>query len=668
MVLGITYQHTTRRIYISFSDQRPTIILDVWGEDIKRTVEGFRKQVKGSVNQKNQDEFISCLADNWYKIIDLMNTIQGGNGDVDPDQGQNQSQAATAQTTIPTPSPIVPLSKAELVIAVAKDNIVKLFIDEYKEPHVAINVSDHLEILPLSSGRFRHWLSRILYKNEGEVIDSNVFSNALGILKAETIFDSGDTIKLNLRVAEGEDQDQSSCWYYDLTNKNWEFIKITSSGWDVIKNSIIFRRYNNQISQVYPDRNYESGIFDRFMKLVNIKADDKDSILLLKCYIISLFIPDIQKVVLILYGSQGAAKSSLQELIKMLVDPSIIKTLTFPRDANEFLQQLSHNYVAYYDNVSTIRGWISDLLCRAVSGSGSSKRQLYTDDDDIIRSFKRCIGLNGINLAATKPDLLDRSIITRLERIEDDKQRTPDEIWKEFEEIRPQLLSYIFDVLVKVLGYESNNPDKKFKLSRMTEFAKYGEIIARCVGYKDNEFIEAYKRNREIQTDEIIESSQVASCLMYMMYTKYDESNGDFRAEWDGTMSALLREFKAITDTDVGGLNIDTKNKYWPKNANVLRRRLNELAPTLKEAGLELTFYKTPDRNRTKKIKIRKIPSEPSEPSANEKSSSKAVKNADATADGNETLFKTSSANIDQNHAQNEDFGRSDDADDTLHI
>ena len=50
-----------------------------------------------------------------------------------------------------------------------------------------------------------------------------------------------------------------------------------------------------------------------------------------------------------LHGEQGSAKSTLQELIKMLVDPSIVNTLTFPRDINELIQQLSHNYIAYYD-------------------------------------------------------------------------------------------------------------------------------------------------------------------------------------------------------------------------------------------------------------------------------------------------------------------------------
>ena len=63
-------------------------------------------------------------------------------------------------------------------------------------------------------------------------------------------------------------------------------------------------------------------------------------------------------------------RSTLQELIKMLVDPSIVKTLTFPRDINELIQQLSHNYIAYYDNISIIKEWISDVFCRALTGSG----------------------------------------------------------------------------------------------------------------------------------------------------------------------------------------------------------------------------------------------------------------------------------------------------------
>jgi hypothetical protein len=72
-----------------------------------------------------------------------------------------------------------------------------------------------------------------------------------------------------------------------------------------------------------------------------------------------------------------------------------------------------------------------------VTGSRFSKRQLYTDDDDIIYSFKRCIGFNGINLVATKADLLDICLIIQLERIPKENRRKIEEIWKEFEKIKP---------------------------------------------------------------------------------------------------------------------------------------------------------------------------------------------------------------------------------------
>ena len=66
-----------------------------------------------------------------------------------------------------------------------------------------------------------------------------------------------------------------------------------------------------------------------------------------------MFILGIPKEMM-LHGEQGSAKKIFEELIKMLVARSIAKTLAFPRDINGFIQQLAHNYVAYYDNQSGI--------------------------------------------------------------------------------------------------------------------------------------------------------------------------------------------------------------------------------------------------------------------------------------------------------------------------
>ncbi len=126
----------------------------------------------------------------------------------------------------------------------------------------------------------------------------------------------------------------------------------------------------------------------------------------------------------------------------MLVDPSTTQTFTFPRDSNEFIQQLSHNYIVYYDNVSIIQDWVSDSLCRAVTGSSFSKRALWTNDEDFYYNFKRNLGINGIDLAATKADLLDRSILMETERIDKAERIKLEKIWEKFNEIKPHVFMY----------------------------------------------------------------------------------------------------------------------------------------------------------------------------------------------------------------------------------
>ena len=67
-------------------------------------------------------------------------------------------------------------------------------------------------------------------------------------------------------------------------------------------------------------------------------------------------------------------------------------------------------------------------------------------------SFRRCVGLNGINIAATKPDILERALSLHLKRIQEDKRCATTYLRKQFEIIKPQLLGFIFDIMVKVLN------------------------------------------------------------------------------------------------------------------------------------------------------------------------------------------------------------------------
>ena len=47
--------------------------------------------------------------------------------------------------------------------------------------------------------------------------------------------------------------------------------------------------------------------------------------------------------------------------------------------------------------------WIDMIFAQnmpARARGGFSKRELYSDDADVIYNFKRCVGLNGINIVA----------------------------------------------------------------------------------------------------------------------------------------------------------------------------------------------------------------------------------------------------------------------------
>jgi hypothetical protein len=175
---------------------------------------------------------------------------------------------------------------------------------------------------------------------------------------------------------------------------------------------------------------------------------------------------------------------------KRLIDPDKIELLTVPQEKSEFVQQQYHNYLTVYDNIKTTPYWFSDEVCKAITGAGSSKRKLYTNDEDVIYSYKRCIIINGINNSLTEPDALDRSILTEFERIPDEKRKEEFGVEAEFEEMKPKLLGYILDILVKTLQIKPTV--QLHNLPRMADFTVWGEAIARAMGYNPMQFVNAY--------------------------------------------------------------------------------------------------------------------------------------------------------------------------------
>lgn len=435
-----------------------------------------------------------------------------------------------------------------------------LFHDQRGEPYAAFKIEGRRQVYSITSRPFRRWLAHKAYKKTGKMLSEQQFQQRLRVLEGQACFD-GPCIPLHVRVA-WHDGDI----YYDLGE--WRAVKITSEGWEIVEEPpILFRHFAHQQPQVEP---LPGGSLDLLDGLVNL-ASESDR-LLLKVYLVTSLVPHIPRPILAAHGAHGSGKSFLFRLLKKLLDPSALETLSAPDNPREFIQLASHHLAVYFDNLASLPTWLSDGLARLCTGEGYSKRALYTDDDDMLYALRGLGGANGINLAVSKADLLDRCLILSMERIVGEKRRQEAELLATFHEARPLILGAVFDALARAM--KELPGVQRASWPRMADFARWGCAVARALGRSEGEFLRAYMGNIEEQNAEALEASPVAQALLYFMQR---------RQRWSGTPSELLRELNRLASQQVG---IASDSRSWPKDARWLTRRLNEVRPNLQDVGL----------------------------------------------------------------------------------
>lgn len=145
----------------------------------------------------------------------------------------------------------------------------------------------------------------------GACISEGAINSIITNLAAEAEF-NGDVIPLYLKVAWGSEENLSKndCIYYYMCDGQGRMIEISKYSWNIINGvdkyiPILFKRFNQQ-PQVEPDRNYFPNIFDKLLNLTNVKNEKHRQ--LLKVYIVSTLIPEINHVILTTCGPKGSAR------------------------------------------------------------------------------------------------------------------------------------------------------------------------------------------------------------------------------------------------------------------------------------------------------------------------------------------------------------------------
>jgi len=452
--------------------------------------------------------------------------------------------------------------QADILITLAVD--AELFHASDGTGYADLQVNGHRETWPLRSKGFKRWLARRFFEETGGAPSSEALHSALNVIEGKAHFEGPERIVF-VRVGRHEEK-----LYLDLGDDTWRAVEIDQTGWRLIDQAPVrFRRAAGMKPLPVPTH---GGSIDLLRAFLNVQSDV--DFVLAVAWTLAVLRDRGPYPVLVLSGEQGSAKSTFSAILRALLDPNAAPLRALPREDRDLFIAATNGHVLTFDNVSGLRPWISDTLCRLATGGGFAIRQLYTDQDEVLFDASRPVILNGIEDIVVRADLADRAIFLTLEPIPEECRRPEIQLWAAFEAERPRILGVLLDAAVE--GLKGLPETRLPKLPRMADFALWATACETAL-WPAGTFWSAYWSNRDEAVEGVIEADPIAATVRAFMSAQ---------TEWKGTASNLLDAL-----AEVAGDRI-TKSREWPGSPRALSGRLRRAATFLRKIGIEVAFKK----------------------------------------------------------------------------
>jgi hypothetical protein len=499
----------------------------------------------------------SCQGRGWHDLRDAVEPgwrdwreHRPGEADGRAESGQNGKQPTVAIR----------------LLALAQRSGARFFCDSESGDYYVAPRGNGALVSRLDGQETARWLARLWLEAEASPVAPDAIKAALFTLSA--LVDESDAIPLAVRVAWWD-----GVLWYDLGGLA---VQADATGWKLVEEPpIIFKRFPHQLPQVRPSPPGDFSRLDRYLPV----SPGSEEALLLKVWLLVCMSPDGPRPVLDIAGPQGSGKSSLERVLKRILDPSRVPTIRRLVDLRDLQQQLAQTWALFADNLSGIGPETSDMLAAAITGDATFRRRLYTNDDAQLFSYRRVLCLSGISHTAERPDLLDRTILVTLQRIPKERRLDEATYWQKFEADLPQILGGSFAILAKAIALLPGTTVEsipQLRSFRMTDFARWGYAIAEAAGWGGPRFLAAYERNINRQHKEAVSASLLAQAILEFMAD---------RDEWEGPASLLKNQLDLIAQDSLG---IDPTNRRsgWPQDAARLSKEVFRLAETLADSGV----------------------------------------------------------------------------------
>ncbi len=363
---------------------------------------------------------------------------------------------------------------------------------------------------------------------------------------------------LNLRVVELD-----GSVLLDLGDDSGRVVQVAAKGWQVLERSpdpVLFYRTNLTAALPLPQ---QDGDLVKLWEIVNVEDDDRPLVL---AWLVQALLPEQAHPILALRGEQGSGKSSAARVLTALLDPTSVQLRKPPRSVDAWVTAATGSWIIALDNLSYLSDDMSDSLCRAVTGDGDVRRELYTDQDLVPFSFRRVVALTAIDLGALRSDLADRLLTVELFPI-DERHRKPErELGPSWEKAHPVALGGLLDLAAQVLAVL---PDQHIAESpRMSDYFEVLSAVDQVLGTTG---CKTYLEQGETLAAEVIESDPVASAVLRLVTTPWLAQTP--KNPWEGSAAQLLDRIRP-----------EHADRFFPNSPHKLGMALKRATPALKRA------------------------------------------------------------------------------------
>lgn len=431
--------------------------------------------------------------------------------------------------------------------------------------HATVGMEGHFETHAIGGTSYRRWIVRRYYGETRQAPTPEAVRQALGVLDARALYDGAER-DVHLRVAPVP----GGGLVLDLGDAAWRSVVVDASGWRVVERPPVrMRRAAGMLALPVPER---GGSLAELADVLGL--GDETVRVLCAGWILAALRPAGPYPVLILHGEQGSGKSTLARMLRRLIDPSKADLRAQPREDRDVAIATNNAWCLAIDNVSTLPTWISDGLCRISTGGGFSTRTLYSDTDETILDAMRPVLLTGIDLVASRGDLLDRALTVTLPR--PSKYIPEEDLWERYYAARPRMLGALLDAVALAVARE---PETEIPGDlRMVDAARWVAAAEPACPWPAGAWIATYTGARAEGWRSEVEASAVASAIVRVVDV----------APWEGTAAELLTRLSEVAGERA------TKDRSWPRSPRALGAELRRLAPALRGLGIEAAMRRAP--------------------------------------------------------------------------